>query len=140
MSWISRFANALRSSRAAADLEAEFQFHIDQRTEDLTKTGLSRAEAELAARRQFGDRLRLRESSHEVKSAAWVESLFRDFRFGLRMFAKYRVASLAAIASLALAIGACTAAFLLIDALMFRPLPVRAPHQLFDLARVFPPS
>ena len=50
------------------------------------------------------------------------------------MLARYRVASLAAIASLALAIGASTAAFLLIDALLsYRPLPVRAPHELFDL-------
>jgi len=60
-------------------------------------------------------------------------------RRGFRRFATYRTATFAAIASLALAIGACTAAFSLIDALMLRPLPVRDPRQLFDLARVFPP-
>ena len=54
------------------------------------------------------------------------------------MISKYRKASLAAITSLALAIGTCTAAFALVDALIFRPLPIAAPHQLIDLARVLP--
>jgi predicted permease len=54
------------------------------------------------------------------------------------MISKYRKASLAAIACLALAVGACAAAFALVDALIFRPLPIAAPHELIDLARVLP--
>jgi hypothetical protein len=139
MSWITRLANAFRPGKTASDLDEELQFHLDQRIADLLNSGMPRNEAERIARRQFGNQLATRESSHEIKSAPWIESLFRDFRFGLRMLLKYRTATFAAIASLALAIGACTAAFSLIDALMLRPLPVRDPHQLFDLARVFPP-
>ncbi len=139
MSWMSRIANAFRSTRTAAELDAELRFHLDQRIDDLVSGGISRADAELAVKRQFGSALRLRETSQEVKANAWIESILRDFRFGLRMIAKYRAASLAAVVSLALAIGTCTAAFSLIDALMFRELPVEAPRQLFDLARVFPP-
>jgi len=139
MSWVTRLANAFRPGKTAADLDEEMQFHLDQRIADLLNSGMPRNEAERIARRQFGNQLATRESSHEIKSAAWIESLFRDFRFGLRMLLKYRTATFAAIASLALALGACTAAFSLIDALMLRPLPVRDPHQLFDLARVFPP-
>jgi putative ABC transport system permease protein len=139
MSWITRFANAFRPGKTAADLDEELQFHLDQRVADLLNSGMPRNEAERIARRQFGNLLATRESSHEIKSAFWIESLFRDFRFGLRMLSKYRAATFAALASLALALGACTAAFSLIDALMLRPLPVRDPHQLFDLARVFPP-
>ncbi len=138
MSWISRIANAFRPGRTAADLDDELQFHLDQRVNDLVRDGMPRREAELLARRQLGNQLGLRESSHDVKSAAWLDSLLRDFRFGLRMLAKYRTTSLAAIASLAIAIGACTAAFTLIDALIFRPLPLPAPSQLIDIARVMP--
>jgi len=139
MSWLTRIANAFRTSETAADLDEELQFHLDQRIADLIKDGTPQNEARQIARRQLGNRLSTREASHEIKSAAWLESLARDFRFGARMLLRYRVASLAAIVSLALAIGSCTAAFSLIDALLFRPLPVRAPHELFDLARVFPP-
>ena len=138
MSWISRIVNAFRPGRTAAALDDELQFHLDQRIDDLLRGGMSRREAEILARRQLGNRLVLRESSYEVKSAAWLDSLLRDFRFGLHMLAKHRTASLAAIASLALAIGACTAAFTLIDALILRPVPLPAPGQLIDLARVMP--
>jgi putative ABC transport system permease protein len=138
MSWISRIANAFRPGRAAADLEDELQFHLEQRTGDLVRGGATRAEAEPLARRQLGNALRLRESSYEVKSVAWLDSLLSDFRFGLRMLAKHRTSSLAAILSLALAIGACTAAFSLIDALVLRPLPLPAPGQLIDIALVAP--
>ena len=139
MSWITRLANAFRPGKTAADLDEELQFHLDQRIADFINSGMPRDQAERIARRQFGNQLATRESSHEIKSAPWIESLFRDFRFGLRMLSKYRAATFAALASLVLALGACTAAFSLIDALILRPLPVRAPHQLFDLARVFPP-
>ncbi len=139
MSWISRLANSLRPEHAAADLADELQFHLEQRAADLVRGGLSPAEAERLARRQLGNPLQLRESSREIKSAVGLESLLLDFRFGLRMISKYWKASLAAIASLALAVGACTAAFTLVDALIFRPLPIPAPHQLVDLARLLPP-
>ena len=99
---------------------------------------MPRTEAERAARRQFGNLLSLRESSRDVKSVAWLESLIQDFRFGLRMLKKYRTASLAAILSLALAIGACTGAFALIDALILRPLPLPRPNQLIALGVVMP--
>ena len=138
MSWISRIANAFRPERTAAALDDEIQFHLDQRVNDLVTAGMPRGEAELTARRHLGNPLLLRESSYEVKSALWLGSLLSDFRFGLRMLAKHRTASLAAIASLALAIGACTGAFALIDALLVRPLPVPAPHQLIDITGLMP--
>ena len=138
MSWISRIANALCTGRAAADLDEELQFHLDERAADLVREGFTRAEADRLARRQLGNRLELRESSRDVKSAVWLESLLRDFQFGLRMIRKHRRASFAAIASLALALGACTVAFTMIDALIFRRVPIAAPEQLIDLARLMP--
>jgi hypothetical protein len=85
MSWITRLANAFRPGKTAADLDQELQFHLGQRIADLVNSGMSPNDAERIARRQFGNQLATREASHEIKSAAWIESLFRDFRFGLRM-------------------------------------------------------
>ena len=70
MSWISRIANAFRSEQTAADLDDELQFHLDQRTDDFVRDGMPRNEAQLAARRELGNPLLVRESSYEVKSAA----------------------------------------------------------------------
>ena len=80
----------------------------------------------------------MKENCRDARGTRWLEDLLRDFRFGFRMLNKYRTASLAAIVSLALAIGACTSAFALIDALVFRPLPLPEANQLIDLSRLLP--
>src|SRR5260370_18668799 len=133
MSWLSRLANVFRSTHLDRDLDDELQFHIETRTEDLIATGLAPAEARRQARLQFGNRLLLRESSRDAKLFPWLESIFQDARFGLRMLLKNRVVTAAAILSLSLAIGASTAAFSLIDALLLRTLPVNNPQQLVAL-------
>ncbi len=138
MSWISRITNAFRPGRLSGEIEKELQFHLEQRAADLVRGGMPPAEARRVARGRMGNTTGLGENSREIRSVAGLESFLRDFRFGLRMLAKHRATSLAAIASLALATGACTTAFGLIDALIFRPLPVAAPQQLIDLAHVMP--
>ena len=79
--------------------------------------------------------MQLREESRDVRLVAWLDSLRADAAFGWRQLLKNKVASSAAILSLALGIGACTGAFRLIDALLLRPLPVDHPEQLYALAR-----
>jgi putative ABC transport system permease protein len=87
------------------------------------------------ARQAFGPLLRTREECRDFRVMAWLESLRADTVFAWRQFLKHKVTSAAAVLSLALAIGACTAAFRLIDALLLRPLPVAAPEQLYTVAR-----
>jgi predicted permease len=77
--------------------------------------------------------LSLRERSRDVKVSGWLDALFNDTRFGLRMLRKDLLVSSAAVLSLALAMGACIAAFSLIDALVLRPLPVHDPDSLIHL-------
>src|SRR6202049_1611317 len=72
---------------------------------------------------------------HDIRLAVWLDSLRADTIFGWRQITKKKVTSAAAILSLALAIGACTSAFRIIDALLLRPLPVADPHQLSALSR-----
>ena len=138
MSWISRIANAFRPGRTAADLDDELQFHLDQRIDDLVRGGMPRREAELLARRQLGNRLaparvQLR---GEVRRLARLPAARLPLRPAHARQTSHREPGRHRLAGLA--IGACTAAFTLIDALIFRPLPLPAPHQLIDLARVMP--
>ena len=83
--------------------------------------------------RRFGSPLRLREQSLDVKLLPWLDSIARDVRLGARMLRKNAVVTAAAVVSLSLALGACVAAFSLVDALILRPLPVRDPEQLIYL-------
>src|SRR6185295_19516464 len=114
MSWLTRLANVARQSRVDRALDDEMQFHIDSRVGDLVAGGMPRGAAESLARRQFGNRLRHRESSRDVKLLPWVESLVTDLRFAVRLWRKHAVVTGAAIASLGLAIGATLAAFSLV--------------------------
>jgi predicted permease len=133
MSWLSRIANVFRSSGVDRALDEEMTFHIESRIADLVAGGMTRDRAEAMARRQFGNRLRLREQSRDVKLLPWLDSLVRDVRLGARMLRKNRLVTAAAIVSLSLALGACAAAFSLVDALILRPLPVHQPDRLIYL-------
>jgi putative ABC transport system permease protein len=133
MSWLSRLANVFRSSGVERELEEEMAFHIESRIADLVAAGMARDQAESMARRQFGNRLRLREESRDIRLLPWLDSLVRDARLGARMLARNGIVTAAAILSLSLALGACVAAFSLVDALILRPLPVADPHRLIQL-------
>lgn len=130
MSWWSRVTNVFRSARLDRDLDDEQRFHIEARADELEAHGLSRQAALEQAARRFGPRLALRESSRDVRLASWLDSLWRDLRFGQRLLRKDAAVSSAAVVSLGLAIGACTAACSLVDALILRELPVRDPASL----------
>ena len=119
----SRIANVFRTDRLSREIDEEFEAHIQEAIEQ----GRDPAEA----RRAFGPRLRQRDESRDARVIAWLDSLRADAIFGWRQLTKRKVTSAAAILSLALAIGACTTAFRLIDALLWRPLPVAGPERLY---------
>jgi len=123
----SRIANLFRGDGLSREIDEEIQSHLDEAAEH----GRDSAEA----RRAFGSALRRREESRDIRIVPWLESLRADAVFGWRQLVKRKVTSAAAILSLALAIGACTSAFRLIDAILLRPLPVAKPEQLYTLAR-----
>src|SRR5450432_4706087 len=127
MSFLSRIGNALRGERLSREIDEELQSHLAEAVEQ----GRDPAEA----RRAFGSTIRHREASRDVRLIAWIESLRADTVFGWRQLMKRKATSAAAILSLGLAIGACTSAFRLIDALLLRPLPVAEPERLYALSR-----
>jgi len=134
MSLWSRLKNAIRPDRLDSELQEELQFHVEARTRALMDEGLSRDEAAALAAKRFGNRLRLREDSRDIKLMPWLDAVARDITFGLRRLRKDTTGTIAAVVSLGFALGACVAAFSLVDALVLRPLPVREPDRLIYLA------
>ena len=127
MSLWSRMANVVRGDGLNREIDEELQSHIAEAIEQ----GRDPAEA----RRAFGPPLRRREQSRDIRLLPWLDSLRADAIFGWRQLMKNKATSSAAVLSLALAIGACTSAFRLIDAMLLRPLPVAAPERLYVLSR-----
>ena len=134
MSLWSRLTNAIRPDNLERDLQEELQFHVEARTRDLMAEGLSKEDAAALAAKRFGNRLRLREDSRDIKLMPWLDAVARDVTFGLRRLRKDMTGTIAAVVSLGFALGACVAAFSLVDALVLRPLPVRQPDRLIYLA------
>jgi putative ABC transport system permease protein len=133
MSLLSRFVNVFRR-RVDEDLDEELRFHVEEKARRLMTEGYSANDAAREARRVLGNALVLRERSRDVKVLVWLDALLGDARYALRVLRRDFVVTGAAIASLALAMGAAIAAFVLIDALVLRPLPVREPQRLIYLA------
>ena len=134
MSLWSRLTNVFRTSHIEGELDEELRFHVEERVRERMAEGMSRESAERQVRRRFGNPLRLREESRDVKLLPWLDSMIRDVRLGARMLRRNAVVTGTAVASLSLALGACLAAFSLLDALILRPLPVPRPDQLIYLA------
>jgi predicted permease len=123
----SRISNALRGERLNREIEEELRSHI----EEAVASGRDPEEAH----RAFGSALHAREASHGIRVAGWLESLLADTNFGWRQLCRNKVTSVAAVLSLALGIGSCVAAFRLIDALLWRPLPISGASKLYVLSR-----
>jgi len=130
MPWFRRLLNTLRRGRVDRDLRRELDFHIAERVDQLRADGLSPDAARLAARKQFGNALRLREDTHEMNNIGWIERLTNDLRVTLRMIRKSPAFSLAAILTLALGIGSTTAVFSVVNGVLIRPLPYPEPDTL----------
>ena len=127
MSLWSRIANVFRGSRLNREIDEELESHIQE--------AIEQGRDPVEARAAFGSALRRREESRDIRLVAWLDSLRADTIFGWRQLRKNKVTSAAAILSLAVAIGASTAAFRLIDALLLRPLPVANAERLYQASR-----
>jgi putative ABC transport system permease protein len=130
MPWLRRLLNSLRRGHVDRDLRRELDFHVAERIDHLRAEGMSLDEARLAARKQFGNALRIREETHEMNNIGWLERLAHDLRVTLRMIRTSPGFALAAIMTLALGIGSTTAVFSVVNAVLIRPLPYSEPDRL----------
>jgi predicted permease len=127
MSLWSRIGNVFREDAVTREIDEELASHLGE--------AIAEGRDPDEARRALGSALHQREESRDVRLIAWLGSLRADAVFGWRQLMKRKVTSAAAVLSLGLAIGACTSAFRLIDALLLRPLPVKDAGQLYNASR-----
>ncbi len=125
-----------RRDRLAAELEEEMRLHEEMRAAKLRAEGVEAEEARYAARRMFGSRTRWKEASGEMWAWNWMERWMQDGRYALRAMRRSPGFAAAAVLTLALGIGANAAIFTLVDALLFKPLPVAHPERIvrFEIA------
>jgi predicted permease len=119
-------------------MQEELRAHIQDRANDLERSGVPRTEAWRRARLEFGGYQKFKEECREAQGTHFLETLIQDLRFGLRMLRKSPGFTAIAVLTLALGIGANTAIFTMTNGLMLHTLPVRDPGQLVELLHHYP--
>src|SRR5215469_11884264 len=128
-------AKLLHRSEFDEEVEEELRTHIQSRTDDLERSGLDRAEAERRARIEFGAQERFKEESYQALGGNFLEVLSQDLRYGLRVLRKSPGFTVAAVLTLALAIGANAVVFGVLNALVLRPLHLPQEESLYAIDR-----
>jgi predicted permease len=128
--WFRRLALLIRRRRADDDLAEEMRLHVELRAAAHRRQGLDDGEAALAARRQFGNLLKLREESQDMWGFTAIERMAKDTRHAVRQLVRRPGWTATVLMTLALGLGANTSIFALVDAALFRPAPGRHPEQL----------
>ena len=117
------------------DMDSELQFHLDARADDLVAAGLDRPAATRRARQELGDPLRWKEQGREARGLRLIDQLGADLRYGLRWLRRSPMFATAAVVSMAVGIGANTAMFSVVNAILLKLMPVEDPRSLVLLAR-----
>jgi predicted permease len=129
-----RLRSIVRRGRVEQELDRELRFHLEQQVEENLAAGMVPAEARYAALRRLGGVEQIKEECRDMRRVHYVENLFRDVHYGLRMLGKAPGLTAIMAITLGLGIGANTAIFSLVNGFLLRPLPVAAPEQITVLA------
>jgi putative ABC transport system permease protein len=130
---LARIRALFRRDVITDEIREEMQFHLDERASELRERGLASDEAARAAKKRFGNVALMADRGYDVRGAGWLETVWQDVRYAVRILRRQRGFAAVTVLTLALAMGASTALFSVIDAALLRPVPYPNAERIVEM-------